>query len=66
MARQKDLPSIERESIPEITEAAEEYVKVRDRRIKALTQELEKKEALLPLMKEHKKTAYRDDDLIVI
>lgn len=65
MAKEAHLPTMELQSIPELTEAAENYAEVRDKRIKLLAKELELKEKVGDLMKEHKLTSYRDDDLTI-
>ena len=65
-ARQSELPGVEREKIPAIEEAAERYVKLRDRRMSVLEDEIEAKQALLLAMTEARKKSYRtDDDRIV-
>ncbi len=63
--KQTELKGIEAPSIPELDEAAEEYVEHRDKRIAVLTQEIAAKGVLLGLMKKHKLERYRYDDQIV-
>jgi hypothetical protein len=60
--RQKDLPGIERESIPEINAAAEAYVKARDKRMELTKEEVATHEALAETMKRHKVKVYKDSD----
>jgi hypothetical protein len=67
MAKQQTLPEMENEkAIPALTEAAEEYQTAKEKRMKASTVELEKREAVTTLMKKHKLRVYRDDDLFVV
>lgn len=65
MARQSRLPGTGDASIPEIESAAEEYVKLRDKRMKILTQEVESKTTLMTVMKSNKKNYYSYDGLEV-
>jgi hypothetical protein len=60
-----EVPGTEKVKNKEISEAAEEYVKARDRRVRASRPEIEKKESLIALMKKHKLTTYSDDELTV-
>lgn len=62
MARQKELSGIEKESVKEIEEAAESYVEARDKRMKLTEKEVERKAALIEVMRKHKRTVYRDDN----
>jgi hypothetical protein len=67
MAKQQSLPEMDNErAIPALTEAAEEYQAAKEKRMKALTFELEKREQVTTLMKKHKLRVYRDDDLFVV
>lgn len=51
--------------IPEIDEAAEGYVALRDKRIKLLQNELSAKDALVKLMNDNKLNRYVYDDHVV-
>ena len=62
MAKQAELPGVERKKIKEIEDAAESYVALRDKRMAILTKEVEAKAALLDTMHKHKLTLYRLDD----
>lgn len=75
MAKQTEMPGMERPKIPEIEEAAEKYVKVRDRRMKLTEEEIVAKANLLTAVEAHAKELpydgennrlYRFDDLLVI
>ncbi len=56
---------VEKNSIQEIDNAAEEYVSVRDRRMAFTKEEIKNKAALLKLMKDHKIDRYEYDDKVV-
>lgn len=58
-------PGVEPLTIPEIDEHADEYVTLRDKRMKLLAQELTAKEELMKVMKSHKLKVYEYDDHIV-
>lgn len=73
--KQPELEGMEAASIPEIEEAAENYVKLRDKRMKLLEQEITAKANLLTVVTEHAKElstdaegnkVYRYDDEMVI
>ena len=51
--------------IPELTDAAEKYADIRDKRMALTDKEVDAKTKVMTLMKEHKLEAYRDDDLLV-
>ena len=60
--KQKELPGVERESIPEINAAGENYVRVRDERMALTEREVEAHEALLEAMRTHKVKVYKDTE----
>lgn len=75
MPKQTEMPGMERPKILEIEEAAEKYVKVRDRRMKLTEEEIVAKANLLTTVQAHAKELpydgennrlYRFDDLLVI
>ena len=47
--------------IKEVSDAAEEYENIRDKRVALLAQEVEANAALVEVMRKHKLTSYRDD-----
>lgn len=53
MSKQKELDGMERPTIKEIEEAAEDYVDARDRRMKMTEKEVACKSVLLQLMIKH-------------
>jgi hypothetical protein len=57
-AKQVDLPGMEDRDIPEIEEAAERYRDVRDDRIALSKDESTAKQALIAVMKAHKRSVY--------
>ncbi len=59
------LPGMEDEVFPEVTEAAEKYVKVRDERMALTKKEVDLRDSLGALMEEHKLEEYHDDELTV-
>lgn len=61
MRKQKELPGIEKETIGEIDDAAETYQAAKKKRMKLTEKEVEAKDALIAVMKKHKRTAYRDE-----
>ena len=68
--RQADLPAmlgkgVEKPSIAEIDEAAEEYMKWRDKRMAITPEEVQSKKTLLELMLKHKLDTYEFDDKVV-
>ena len=65
MAKQTELPGIERKKIKDIEDAAESYVAVHDKRISMTEKEVEAKAALLDAMHKHKLTVYRFDERII-
>lgn len=65
MARGKNetLPGIpDMKVIKEISDAAESYETLRDRRMAALTKEVEANAELVTAMRKHKLKAYKDDN----
>lgn len=73
--KQLEIPGTERQSIPEIEEAAEKYRAVRDKRMRLTEQEVAAKVNLLQVLIEHEneltpngndERVYRYDDEIVI
>jgi len=54
-------PGMERDSIPEIDEAALEYVAARDERMRRAVEEKKKYEALVGVLKRHNLEHYRFD-----
>lgn len=65
MANQNDLPGMSDRKIEALQDAAEEYAKKRDRRMKLLAEEVELKGELLKLMKRHKKEEYVYDGITI-
>lgn len=67
MGRQKEIPGTERPKIQEVEDAAEVYVKSRDKRIKASKAESTDKAALIAAMQKHKLNVYAiaDEGLVV-
>ncbi len=63
--KQQFIPGTEPLSVPEIDKAAEEYVDCRDTRTADLKLEIEAKNVLLALMKEHGFDSYTFDSYIV-
>lgn len=75
MPKQNELPGVERTSIPEIDTAAEEYVKIRDKRMGLTEKEVVAKTNLVQVVlanqklltpNDHGELIYRFDDLLVI
>jgi len=75
MPKQKELPGVERESIPAIEAVADAYVKVCDRRMKLTEQEITAKAVLLEVVTKHAdvlavngdgQRIYRFEDEVVI
>jgi hypothetical protein len=64
--RQGHLPEMEPPSIPELDDVIEEYVKLRDKRMRVEGPEREKKQELHDLMKQHKLERYEYDGREVI
>lgn len=62
---QESLPTLELDTIAELSEKAEAYQKTKNERLSALARELILKTELINLMKAHNKTVYRDGELIV-
>lgn len=61
MARKQNaLPGLEPKSIKEIDDAAEAYVKERDKRVKQSEREVTAKQALIAAMQKHKIEVYKD------
>lgn len=67
MGRQKEIPGTERPKIQEVEDAAEVYVKSRDKRIRASKAESTDKAALIAAMQKHKLNVYAiaDEGLVV-
>jgi hypothetical protein len=61
--KQKALPGMEKETIAEVDDAAEQYVKERDKRMTMTEKEVEAKQALIYVMRKHKLTVYKDDNV---
>jgi hypothetical protein len=59
------LEGIEPHTVPEITQAAEAYQKAKEDRVRKLSHEIQKHDALMALMKTHDLKIYRDGDLTV-
>lgn len=65
MPKQKNLPGMEDAKLEKLHELADEYVDVRDKRMALNAEEKPIKEALLKLMKTHKKTHYQYNGLTI-
>ena len=63
--KSKELPGMERKVVKEISDAADKYVDVRDKRIRMLAKEIELKGLLADKMHKHKLAIYGDKDLVV-
>jgi hypothetical protein len=63
--RQRYIPGTEPPSVPAIEKAAEAYVEARDARMSMLATEVERHDALLALMREHKLDSYEFDGQII-
>lgn len=63
MAKKQALPTMENQVHPDITAAAEEYVKIRDKRMKLTQQEVDRREVLRDVMAKHKLEVYEDVDV---
>jgi hypothetical protein len=75
MPKQTQLPGTEEPSFPDIEEAADQYVSIRDKRMVLTTKEVEAKTKLMDVMRAHQKdlsvtadgdACYRFDNEIVI
>lgn len=75
MPRQQEIPGTELPHIEAIENAAQDYVKIRDRRMALTNQEISAKEKLMAQLLEHKRElsknadgdyVYRFDDLLVL
>ncbi len=64
MAKQETLTGMEDIYIPAIDLAMEDYQDLKENRMKFLARELEAKEVVHNLLKQHKLTKYRYDSLI--
>lgn len=64
--RQGSLPGMEQRGIPELESAAENYVNVRDRRMRLTEEEVEAKSQVLFLMHKHERQNYRHDDFLIM
>lgn len=58
--RQLEIAGTERPRVKEVDAAAEEYVEIRDKRMKLTVEEKERKEKLIAVMQQHKLTFYED------
>ena len=54
---------MEKKTIAEVDDAAEQYVKERDKRMTMTEKEVEAKQALIDVMRKHKLTVYKDDNV---
>ena len=63
--KQKELPGIEKPVIKEIEDAADEYVEVRDKRMSLTEREVEKRAALIGVMRAHKVKSYKYDGRLI-
>jgi hypothetical protein len=63
--KQQLIPGAEPVSIPAIDEAADQYVKVRNKRMKLTLEEVELRDKLVELMKENELTVYEWDEQII-
>ena len=62
MGRQKELSGVERETIKEIDDAAEAYVEARDKRMALTKKEVDAKDALIAVMRTHRRKVYKDEN----
>ena len=65
-AKQQHLPGMAPPSIPELDAAAENYDRVKNRRVKLTDEETEAQAVLLAAMKKHKLTVYEYDGKLVV
>jgi hypothetical protein len=65
MARQARLPGTEDAAIVELEQAADDYMEVRDERLKYLKEEVKNKETILGILKANGKREYRRGDYII-
>ena len=65
MAKQKQLPGLEDAVVEEIETAAEEYADRRDDRMRKLEGEIEARDALLEILRKHKRKAYSSKEFQV-
>lgn len=63
--KQLEIPGTEPVTIPEIEEAADTYVALRDKRMALTQKEIDARAVLIAAMDEHKLTSYRYDDNVV-
>lgn len=63
--KQGELPGVEAPSIPEIDDAADSYVALRDKRMALTEKEIDARAVLIAAMDKHKLTSYRYDDNVV-
>jgi hypothetical protein len=54
---------MEDRKLADLEDAAEDYAKIRDKRVKLTAQEIDTKATLLALMKKHRKTEYNRDGI---
>lgn len=64
--KQPDLPTMEKPVIKSVEDAAEDYVGVRDKRMRLTEQECEKRTILIHEMKKAKLTSYTFDGQVVL
>lgn len=62
--RQQRIKGTEQESIPGLDAAIEEYVEIRDKRMRLTEKEIEARTALEELMRQNKKKTYKHDGYI--
>jgi hypothetical protein len=62
--RQLEIKGTERTTIKEVDTAVEAYVEARDERMKLTDREVEAKEALIAVMRNHKLTVYTDENAV--
>ena len=65
MARQARLPGTEDAAIVELEQAADDYMEVRDERLKFLKQEVTEKQKILGILKANNKKSYRRGEYII-
>jgi hypothetical protein len=63
--KQADLPGMEDREIKELQSAARRYAEIRDERMALTPKEVDLKQTLLRLMKQHHKQIYRHDGIEV-
>lgn len=63
--KQGELPGVEKPVVKAVEEAADEYVNVRDRRMKLTEAEVEKRSILIHEMKKARLTSYSYDGQVI-